>query len=36
VMAATLSPPAEIDPQRTAAELRDAIQDALESKGVLP
>jgi multiple sugar transport system substrate-binding protein len=36
VMAATLSPPADIDPQRTADELRDAVQDALDSKGVLP
>jgi multiple sugar transport system substrate-binding protein len=36
VMAATLSPPADIDPQRTAAELKESIQAALESKGVLP
>lgn len=36
VMSATLSPPSAIDPQRTAAELRAACQDALESKGVLP
>ncbi|SCG43827.1 carbohydrate ABC transporter substrate-binding protein, CUT1 family [Micromonospora echinaurantiaca] len=36
VMSAILSPPSAIDPQRTADELRDAIADALESKGVLP
>jgi multiple sugar transport system substrate-binding protein len=31
-----LSPPADIDPQATAEELREGLQDALESKGVLP
>ena len=31
-----LSPPADIDPQATADELRDGLQKALESKGVLP
>jgi multiple sugar transport system substrate-binding protein len=31
-----LSPPADIDPQRTAGRLRDELQKALESKGVLP
>ena len=36
VMSATLSPPSAIDPERTARELRDAVQDALDSKGVLP
>ncbi|MDR7277871.1 ABC transporter substrate-binding protein [Catenuloplanes atrovinosus] len=36
VMSATLSPPGDIDPQRTAEQLREEIQDALESKGVLP
>jgi multiple sugar transport system substrate-binding protein len=36
VMSATLSPPSAIKPQQTAGELRDSIQDALESKGVLP
>ncbi|TDB76828.1 ABC transporter substrate-binding protein [Micromonospora sp. KC723] len=36
VMSAILSPPSAIEPQRTAAELRRAIADALESKGVLP
>ncbi|WP_229399951.1 ABC transporter substrate-binding protein [Micromonospora okii] len=36
VMSAILSPPADIRPEQTADELRDAIADALESKGVLP
>ncbi|MFG1777600.1 ABC transporter substrate-binding protein [Micromonospora sp. NPDC049051] len=36
VMSAILSPPSAIRPERTANELRDAIADALESKGVLP
>ncbi|RKN50527.1 ABC transporter substrate-binding protein [Micromonospora endolithica] len=36
VMSAILSPPSAIDPQGTADELRSAIADALESKGVLP
>ncbi|WP_431932088.1 ABC transporter substrate-binding protein [Micromonospora sp. RP3T] len=36
VMSAILSPPSGIDPERTADELRKAIADALESKGVLP
>ena len=36
VISARLSPPADIDPQQTADELRGEIQDALESKGVLP
>lgn len=31
-----LSPPQDIDPDATAAELRDQLQKALESKGVLP
>lgn len=31
-----LSPPADIDPQGTAEDLRDGLQKALESKGVLP
>lgn len=31
-----LSPPADIDPDATAAELRDGLQKALDSKGVLP
>ncbi|MEU1840200.1 ABC transporter substrate-binding protein [Micromonospora chersina] len=36
VMSAILSPPSAIRPERTADELRGAIADALESKGVLP
>jgi multiple sugar transport system substrate-binding protein len=36
VMSATLSPPSDIQPRETADTLRDLIQDALESKGVLP
>jgi multiple sugar transport system substrate-binding protein len=36
VISATLSPPADIDPQKVAEQLRGEIQDALESKGVLP
>jgi multiple sugar transport system substrate-binding protein len=36
VLSATLSPPADIDPQRTADRLRDLIADALVSRGVLP
>jgi multiple sugar transport system substrate-binding protein len=36
VVAAELSPPASIDPLKTAAALRKAIQDAIDSKGVLP
>lgn len=31
-----LSPPQDIDPSSTAAELRDQLQKALDSKGVLP
>jgi multiple sugar transport system substrate-binding protein len=31
-----LSPPADIDPQGTAGRLRDELQKALESKGILP
>ncbi|WP_329100516.1 ABC transporter substrate-binding protein [Micromonospora sp. NBC_01699] len=36
VLSATLSPPGGIRPEQTADRLRDAAQDALESKGVLP
>jgi multiple sugar transport system substrate-binding protein len=36
VIAATLSPPSAIEPQETIETLREQIQDALESKGVLP
>ncbi|RIV39977.1 ABC transporter substrate-binding protein [Micromonospora radicis] len=36
VTSAILSPPAAIDPRETADRLREAIADALESRGVLP
>lgn len=36
VVAAELSPPASIQPQRTADSLKGSIQDAIDSKGVLP
>jgi multiple sugar transport system substrate-binding protein len=36
VVAAELSPPSEINPQPTADSLRRSIQDAIDSKGVLP
>jgi multiple sugar transport system substrate-binding protein len=36
VLSTTLSPPAAINPQASADELRTAIQDAIEGKGILP
>jgi multiple sugar transport system substrate-binding protein len=36
VISATLSPPDKIDPGKVADQLRSSIQDALDSKGVLP
>jgi multiple sugar transport system substrate-binding protein len=36
VISKVLSPPSAIDPQATAAELRDKLSDALQSKGVIP
>lgn len=36
VLSAVLHPPAEIQPQQTAEQLRRLVQDALESQGVLP
>ncbi|WP_019816599.1 ABC transporter substrate-binding protein [Saccharomonospora saliphila] len=36
VMAEVLSPPSDIDPQRTAQELRSQLEEALTSKGVIP
>ncbi|MFY1670084.1 ABC transporter substrate-binding protein [Plantactinospora sp. WMMB334] len=36
VLSAMLSPPSAIDPQETAERMREATQDALDSKGVLP
>jgi multiple sugar transport system substrate-binding protein len=36
VVAQKLSPPSAINPEKTAADLRKSIQDAIDSKGVLP
>jgi len=36
VMAKILSPPSAIDPQATAQRLRDQLDEALSSKGVIP
>ena len=36
VLSSTLSPPAAIDPQASADQLRTAIQNAIEGKGILP
>ncbi|MFI5897441.1 ABC transporter substrate-binding protein [Actinoplanes sp. NPDC051513] len=36
VVAAELSPPASIQPEQTAKSLKSSIQDAIDSKGVLP
>jgi multiple sugar transport system substrate-binding protein len=36
VLSTTLSPPAAINPQASADELRTAIQNAIEGKGILP
>ena len=36
VVAAQLSPPDQIEPEPTAASLKESIQDAIDSKGVLP
>jgi multiple sugar transport system substrate-binding protein len=36
VMSTVLSPPASIEPEKTAARLRDLAKDALDSRGVLP
>jgi multiple sugar transport system substrate-binding protein len=36
VLSTTLSPPAAINPPVSADELRTAIQDAIEGKGILP
>ena len=36
VLSTTLSPPAAINPQASADELRTSIQDAIEGKGILP
>ena len=36
IVSTTLSPPSSIDPEKTADELKDAIQQALDGKGILP
>jgi len=36
VISEALSPPASIEPEQTAEQLRDQVNDALESRGVLP
>lgn len=36
IVSTTLSPPQDIDPEASAEELRSAIQDAIEGKGILP
>jgi multiple sugar transport system substrate-binding protein len=36
IVSTNLSPPAEIDPQKSADKLRDLIQDAIDGKGILP
>ena len=36
IVSTTLSPPASIDPEKTAEELKDKIQQAIDGKGILP
>jgi multiple sugar transport system substrate-binding protein len=36
ILSTTLSPPGAINPQASADELRTAIQDAIDGKGILP
>ena len=36
LVSTTLSPPSSIDPEKTAEELKDAIQQAIDGKGILP
>ena len=36
ILSTTLSPPADINPQASAEELRTSIQDAIEGKGIMP
>jgi multiple sugar transport system substrate-binding protein len=36
IVSTTLSPPGEINPQKSADELRKSIQDAIEGKGIMP
>ena len=36
IVSTTLSPPASIDPKKTAEKLKDSIQQAIDGKGILP
>ena len=36
IVSTTLSPPSSIDPKKTAVELKDKIQQAIDGKGILP
>ena len=36
IVSTTLSPPASINPTQTTVQLRDAIQQAIDGKGILP
>ena len=36
IVSTTLSPPGSIDPEKTAEELEDEIQQAIDGKGILP
>ncbi|WP_196804141.1 ABC transporter substrate-binding protein [Marmoricola sp. URHB0036] len=36
IVSTTLSPPASIDPEKTADKLKSSIQDAIDGKGILP
>ena len=36
IVSTTLSPPASIDPEKTAEQLKDSIQQAIDGKGILP
>ena len=36
IVSTTLSPPSSIDPEKTAKELEDSIQQAIDGKGILP
>ncbi|KQT89558.1 ABC transporter substrate-binding protein [Marmoricola sp. Leaf446] len=36
IVSSTLSPPSQIQPEETAEQLRSAIQDAIDGKGILP
>jgi len=36
IVSTTLSPPSSIEPDKTADQLKDSIQQALDGKGILP